>query len=224
MPLLTPQDEQVLTGHLSAIDTPVTLLLFTQTIGGSESGPVTKQVLDEIARLNDKVTVVEKSFVLDADDRAKYGVERAPAIVILSNGEDTRMRMYGAPTGYEFVSLVEGILLAGTRKSDLSEDSMQLLAGVTEPLHLRVFSTPTCPHCPKAVVLAFKMAGASPHITASAIEATEFMDLSRQYHVTGVPKTVVNEAIEILGALPEPMFIRAALGMEDDGATDVDAL
>ena len=59
MPLLTPQDEQVLTGHLSAIDTPVTLLLFTQTIGGSESGPVTKQVLDEHAALMQKFPNME---------------------------------------------------------------------------------------------------------------------------------------------------------------------
>jgi alkyl hydroperoxide reductase subunit AhpF len=143
MSLLSPQDEQVLTQHLSAITTPVTVLLFTQTIGGSESGPVTKQVLDEIARLNDKITVVEKSFVLDAEERAKYGIERAPAIVVLSGDEDTRIRMYGAPTGYEFVSLVEGILLAGTRTHDLSEDTLQLLAGVQKPLHFQVFSTPT---------------------------------------------------------------------------------
>jgi alkyl hydroperoxide reductase subunit AhpF len=143
MPLLSPQDEQMLTQHLSAIDTAVTVLLFTQTIGGSESGPVTKQVLDEIARLHDKVTIVEKSFVLDAEERAKYGIERAPAIVILSGGEDTRIRMYGAPTGYEFVSLVEGILLAGTRTHDLTEDSLALLAGVQQPLHVQVFSTPT---------------------------------------------------------------------------------
>ena len=44
---------------------PVTLLLFTQTIGGSESGVVAKQVLDEVAHLNDKITVVEKNFILD---------------------------------------------------------------------------------------------------------------------------------------------------------------
>jgi alkyl hydroperoxide reductase subunit AhpF len=143
MSLLTPQDEQVLTEHLSAIDTPVTLLLFTQTIGGSESGAVTKQVLDEVARLNHKISVVEKSFVLDAEDRAKYGVEREPAIVPLSNGEDTRIRFYGAPTGYEFVSLIEAILIAGTRKLDLEEETLALLAGVQQPLHLQVFSTPT---------------------------------------------------------------------------------
>ena len=59
MGLLSAQDEQVLTEHLSAIEKPVSLLLFTQTIGGSESGPVARQILDEIARLNDKISVVE---------------------------------------------------------------------------------------------------------------------------------------------------------------------
>lgn len=59
------------------------------------------------------------------------------------------------------------------------------------------------------------MAFASPHITATAVEATEFMDLTRQYRVTGVPKTIVNETTEILGALPEEMFVRAALQIPD---------
>jgi hypothetical protein len=62
------------------------------------------------------------------------------------------------------------------------------------------------------------MAFSSPMITASAIEAIEFMDLSRKYRVTGVPKTVVNETVEILGALPEPTFVRAALQMPEDHA------
>ena len=60
------------------------------------------------------------------------------------------------------------------------------------------------------------MAFVNPLITASAIEATEFMDLSRKYRVTGVPKTIVNETVEIMGALPEPMFVRAALQIPDD--------
>ena len=59
------------------------------------------------------------------------------------------------------------------------------------------------------------MAFANSNITASAIEATEFIDLSRKYHVTGVPKTIVNETVEILGALPENMFVRAALEMPE---------
>ena len=60
------------------------------------------------------------------------------------------------------------------------------------------------------------MAFASPHITSHAIEAMEFIDLSRKYRVTGVPKTIVNEEIEIMGALPEEMFVRAALQIPED--------
>ena len=60
------------------------------------------------------------------------------------------------------------------------------------------------------------MAFVNPHITATSIEATEFMDLSRRYRVTGVPKTIVNETIEILGALPEDQFVDAALQATDE--------
>jgi predicted DsbA family dithiol-disulfide isomerase len=55
------------------------------------------------------------------------------------------------------------------------------------------------------------MAFTSPSITAYAVEATEFPDLARKYRVTGVPKTVVNGEVEILGALPQDMFIEQAL-------------
>lgn len=47
----------------------------------------------------------------------------------------------------------------------------------------------------------------SDSITAECIEATEFPDLSRQYRVMAVPRTVVNDQTAIDGALPEPMFV-----------------
>ncbi len=55
------------------------------------------------------------------------------------------------------------------------------------------------------------MALGSPHITASAVAAVEYPDLVRQYRVTGVPKTVVNDRIEIMGAAPEASFISQVL-------------
>jgi alkyl hydroperoxide reductase subunit AhpF len=143
MSLLSAQDEQALKQHLAEIEKPVTVLLFTQTFGGSESGPLARQVLDEIARLNDKITISEKNFVLDLEDRARYGIDKSPAIVILSDGQDTRMRMYGAPVGYEFVGLVEAILIAGTGRTDLEDSTLALLNGVTQPMQIQVFSTPT---------------------------------------------------------------------------------
>jgi len=65
------------------------------------------------------------------------------------------------------------------------------------------------------------MALANTNITATTVQATEFYDLARQFRVSGVPKTVVNNEIEILGALPESAFVSTALGLdgEDDSTS-----
>jgi alkyl hydroperoxide reductase subunit AhpF len=55
------------------------------------------------------------------------------------------------------------------------------------------------------------MAFVNPHITAVAVEATEFPDLARRYRVSAVPKTMVNGEFEILGALPPDAFIGQVL-------------
>ena len=55
------------------------------------------------------------------------------------------------------------------------------------------------------------MAFVSPRVTALAVEATEYPDLARKYRVTGVPKTIVNDKVEILGAVPQDVFVEQAL-------------
>jgi predicted DsbA family dithiol-disulfide isomerase len=57
------------------------------------------------------------------------------------------------------------------------------------------------------------MAFANPNIIAIAVEATEFPDLARRYQVSGVPKTVINDQVEILGALPQDAFVEQALSV-----------
>ena len=59
--------------------------------------------------------------------------------------------------------------------------------------------------------LAQHMAVASERVRATAIEATEFPDLSRAYRVVAVPKIVINDRVEFEGALPEPEFLGAVL-------------
>ncbi|RPJ84400.1 MAG: hypothetical protein EHM13_04480 [Acidobacteria bacterium] len=60
------------------------------------------------------------------------------------------------------------------------------------------------------------MAIESEKVTAATFEAAEFPELIGRYAISGVPKTVVNERIEIIGALPESQFIPQALGATDD--------
>ena len=220
MPILSADDRETVRRHLAGLIHPVVLLHFTQTFGGPESLIASRQILDEVKSLNDLIAVEEVNFVLDKERVDAFGILGVPAIAVLRGQVDTRMRFLGAPAGYEFVSLVDAILAAGTDDSELTDDSRALLATVTEPLEIKVFVTPTCPHCPRAVTLAHRMAQANPLITATCVEATAFMDLSRQFRVNGVPKTVVNGTTEILGALPEAEFIRAVIGQSttSDGA------
>ncbi len=53
------------------------------------------------------------------------------------------------------------------------------------------------------------MAVESERVTADVIEANEFPDLSDRYQVSGVPKIVINDKIELLGAQREARLIQA---------------
>jgi predicted DsbA family dithiol-disulfide isomerase len=59
--------------------------------------------------------------------------------------------------------------------------------------------------------LAHKLAIENEHITADVVEVSEFIDMAQRYRVQGVPKTVINDRIEIVGAVPEPRFMQEAL-------------
>jgi alkyl hydroperoxide reductase subunit AhpF len=142
--LLSEQDQRVVREHLSAIQQPVTLLLFTQTFDAPETARMAREVLDELARLNDLIRVEEVNFILEQERAAKYGIENIPAIVLLAGEEDTRMRFLGAPTGYEFMSLIEAVILASTNDSRLTPESRALIsAHVSSPTDIQVFVTPT---------------------------------------------------------------------------------
>lgn len=213
MALLSDQDRAVVAGHLAAITSPVTILFFTQTFDAPDAALIARQVLDEVVSLNDQISLEEINFVLDRERAEQFGIEGIPAIALLRGGDDTRIRFLGAPAGYEFMSLIEALILAGTGVSGLTPESKALVAAhVTKPTEILVFVTPSCPHCPRAVTLAHRMAVESPLIRATCVEATEFLDLAQRYRVTGVPKTVVGGTIEMLGALPESVFVRTAVG------------
>jgi glutaredoxin-like protein len=215
MSLLSPQDQTILKREFSAMTRPVRVLFFSQSIGCETCVP-TREILDELPQLSERISIDELNIVLDKATADQYGIDRVPAVVLLGQDEagaeiDSRIRFLGMPAGYEFVSLVKAIVLVGGGPSELSEESRKRVSSLDAPVTLQVFSTPTCPHCPRAISMAHEMAWASPHVTAFAVEVTEYPDLAQRYRVTGVPKTVVNDKVEILGALPEQEFLDQVL-------------
>ena len=147
MALLSPADQEKLRESFDEMTSPVRLLFFTQTLG-CETCVHTRQILDELPQLSDKIAIEEVNFVLDKDKAAQYGVDRVPAVAIVGRDasgaeRDSRIRFIGAPSGYEFVSLVHAVLLVGGRGSSLTDDQRQRLAAVDKPVAMQVFTTPT---------------------------------------------------------------------------------
>jgi glutaredoxin-like protein len=213
--LISESDQERLRDDFSHMERPVKMLFFTQTLA-CETCLQTRQVIDELPVLSSRITIEEVNFVLEKERAAQFGIDRVPAIALVVQEEDgterdSHIRFLGTPAGYEFISLIRAILLVGGGASMLSDASRAKLAAIDRPMTLQVFSTPTCPHCPKAVTLAHEIAWANPNVTAYAVEATEYPDLARRYRVTGVPKTIVNEQVEILGAVPEDTFVEQTL-------------
>lgn len=142
MSLLSPADQQKLRDAFGKMTRRVTLLFFTQTLG-CDTCLQTRQILDELPPLGDRLSVEEVNLVLDADKAKQYGIDRAPAVVVLADDVDTRIRFLGTPSGYEFVSLVQAVLLAGGHESMLTDEQRQRVASVDKPVTMQVFTTPT---------------------------------------------------------------------------------
>ena len=208
MPLIPEKERRLVAEDLEAeLSRPVKLMVFTQEFE-CDFCKETHQIAEELSELSDNLTMEVYDFVADEDVAARYGVDKIPAIIMLGeDGEDAGIRFYGIPSGYEFASLLEAIKLIGNGNLQLSADTLDMVKTIQEPVHIQVFVTPTCPYCPRAVVLAHQLAYASPWITADMVEATEFPHLSIKYNVMGVPRTVINEDIHIEGAVPEPMLM-----------------
>src|SRR3954464_4365774 len=102
MPLISPSDQDRLRESFAGMTRPVRVLFFTQTLD-CDPCVQTRQILDELPPLSDKIAIEEVNFILEKDKAAQYGIDRVPALALLSAdaaGEprDTRIRFLGTPS------------------------------------------------------------------------------------------------------------------------------
>jgi glutaredoxin-like protein len=174
-------------------------------------------MLQQLVEGNEHVSMETLNVVLDKERAAEYGVDRVPAVIIAAGGHD-RIRYYGAPLGQELPTFVEAVRMTASGHSGLGDETRARLEALTAPVRIQVFFTPTCVFCPRMIALANQLAIESAMITAISIDATEYPDLVRRYNVTGVPKTVINDEIEIMGAVPEDELVRQILAIQAQGS------
>ncbi len=205
------------------LDAPVNLVVFTQGEDAVECEMCheTRELLEEVAALSAKLSVEVHDFVADTEIAAAYGIDKIPAVAIVRGGEEPKdygIRLYGIPSGYEFGTLIEDINMVSKGDPGLSANTLAALAQLPGPIEIQVFVTPTCPHCPRAVLLGHKLAMASDKVKAAMVESTEFPHLANKYQVYGVPRTVVNDVIHVEGAVPESMLMDKMAALADEGA------
>jgi len=202
--MISDRDRKPVQDRLAKLVKPVKAVVFTQEME-CQFCRETRGLLEELAGLTDKLQVEVKDFLEDQAEAKRLSVDKIPAVVLLGEGDkDYGIRFYGIPAGYEFVSLMESLEMISKGDSGLSPASREKLKALRKPLALQVFVTPTCPYCPRAVVLAFRLAVESPLISASMVEATEFPHLANKYQVSGVPHTVIGDSPQpMIGAYPE---------------------
>ncbi len=219
MALLSSDDSKQVSALFDMLETDVNINFYTQKIN-CPTCPDTEMILKELDTLSDRLKVSFLNPVTDREKAKKDGITRVPAIVV-SDGTHSRVKFYGAPSGYEFSSLLTCIVDAGGSKEPLTEDTTNFLDGLETDLNIQVFVTPTCPHCPGAAVLASRMAGYSDKVSSTVIEANEFPELSSKFKVQGVPRTVINENLYAEGSVPESMMIQALQKALKDDPSDL---
>jgi glutaredoxin-like protein len=185
---------------------PVRLIVFTQEME-CQFCKEARQLTEEVANLAlDKIKAEIYDLVKDAEKAKEYSVDKVPAIAIVGT-KDYGIRYYGIPYGYEFNPFIDNIINVSKGATDLSEDTKTKLKTLDKPVHIRVFVTLTCPYCAIAAGLAHKFAIESEMVKSDVIEISEFPHLGQKYSVMGVPKIVINERTELVGAVPEDQFV-----------------
>ncbi len=233
MPILQQREREAIRQRFdSELKQDVTITLYTQTpseifIPGRECktcGP-TQELAEEVRNLSRRVRLKIVDYYKNKDVVNNNHIDKIPAITV-GLGERESARFYGMPSGYAFMVFIETLLAAASRISPLKLDTRKQLRDLKDDVHILVFVTPNCPHCPTVALPAMQMALFSPKVTTDVIEVLEFPLWMRLHNVLSVPKTVINNKVRFTGAASESFLLQnlldaVGISREADGTEHV---
>ena len=192
--------------YLANLREPIELVA---SLDDSEKSVQTRELLSEIAELNDMVAA---SF--DGTH------ERTPSFIIRrASDADKWVRFAGLPMGHEFTSLVLALLWAGGHPPKVDADLIEQVRALEGDYEFEMFFSLSCHNCPDVVQALTLMALENTHITATLIEGGTFQDEVDERGVMAVPATFLNgesfyngkmELAEILSKLDSGSDAKAA--------------
>ena len=202
--LLSDGDRGILQRKFAGMTDEVTLVAFTD-----EAVPLSNE-LSDFARTMASLGTKIKADIQDVQDgknvRLKeLRLEHWPVMVVVK-GDFSRIRYYGVPLGYELPAMVDAIVELSNSRTLLSPRAKASLATVRRRANIKVFVLQTCPFCPTVARHAYRGAIESPMVTSEVIDSATFPELAQRHAVMGVPKVVLNDNLDITGAMTDTEF------------------
>jgi glutaredoxin-like protein len=151
MGLIADKDRETIRAHFNdSLSGDVEIVMFTEhespiIIPGKqpcETCAQTKELLEEVASLSDKLKLTVHEISTAKEEADALGIDRVPAFV-LKGASRGRVRFFGIPSGYEFSAMIADLVDVSNGSTDLSEETREYLASLTEGVNIKVFTTPT---------------------------------------------------------------------------------
>jgi alkyl hydroperoxide reductase subunit AhpF len=114
-------------------------------VPGREECPTcddTRQIMEELAALSDKITLNVYEFSQERERAVRLGVDKIPATVI-GDGKQRAIRFFGIPSGTEFPGFILDIVDVSRGKADLARETAKTLRKLKDDVWIQVFVTPT---------------------------------------------------------------------------------
>ncbi len=139
---ITKQIQEVFSG----LKDPVEMLFF-----GAEQNcqycDETRQLAEEVAALSEKISICVYDLKKDDEIAKTFGVDSTPHLVMAAKDDegtqDLGVHFRGIPSGHEFTSFIQALLIVSSRDSGLREPTRAFLKALEKPISLQVFVTPT---------------------------------------------------------------------------------
>lgn len=189
----------------------INLYLFTAKGHEDAFTNANRQVIRAFRELSAKITL--KEYHLDHELAKKWNVNSSPTLLIAP--EQYSIRWLGAPMGEEARTFLETLILVGLGKSQLSDQSVNVIKKIDSPRNVKVFVSPTCPYCPQEAVNAVKAAIEMPeYVSLEIIDIQCEPELANQYAAQSVPQAFANDVLIGQGAQPEEVFVLSLQKLE----------
>jgi NADH-dependent peroxiredoxin subunit F len=214
--MLDPNLKTQLKAYLERLVVPIEL---AASLDDGEKSRELAELLDEIASLSDKITVVRR------DDDA-----RRPSFAISRVGTDISVRFAGIPLGHEFTSLVLALLQVGGYPPKVEADLLEQVRALDGDYLFETYFSLSCQNCPDLVQALNVMSVVNPRIRHVAIDGALFQAEVEARQVMAVPAVFLNgqpfasgrmDVAQILAKLDTGAVARAAEKIKAKAPFDV---